>query len=152
MSATFSAINVETRLEIRDLLSRFCHALDRNLPRQWNDIFTPDAVIDAPKLGRFAGRAEIAKIPDMVQEKGGGAWRHFLHNIYIDLADNGRDLLIAAYCTVSDWRTQGNVIRCWDLSARITRRRGLRIVALTLTMVGDERLSPPKATSQTISD
>lgn len=149
---TFSAINVETRLEIRDLLSRFCHALDRNQLKQWNDIFTSDAVIDAPKLGKFSGREEIAKIPPLVQEKGNGAWRHFLHNIYIDLAENSRDLLVAAYCTVSDWRTQGNVIRCWDLSIRITKRRGWKIAALTMTIVGNEMTPQVQKSLNAISD
>jgi hypothetical protein len=152
MGATFSAINIETRLEIRDLLSRFCHSLDRNMTQQWNELFTFDAIVDAPKLGRFVGIEEIGEILGLVQQKGCGAWRHFLHNVYIDLTEDSRDLLVAAYCTVSDWRTQGNVVRCWDLNARITKRRGWKIAALSLTPVCTDAPAPPQTAMEAASN
>lgn len=97
MSA-FSAIDLQTRLEVQDLLSRFCHALDHNAVDRWAKLFTTDGYIDAPRLGCFKGREEIIKIPEMVHELGGGAWRHYLNNVYIERAEDNRDLKVEAYC------------------------------------------------------
>ena len=144
MTVTFSAIDIGTRLEVRDVLARFCHALDRHMLKEWAALFTFDACVDAPRLGRFCGIEEVSKIPGLVRAQGGGSLRHFLHNVCIDRSENDRDLLVAAYCTVSDWSKKGNVIRCWDLSARLSyqRPRGWKIAELRLTAVCPEEAAP----------
>lgn len=135
MSVSFSAIDLQTRLEVQDLLSRFCHSLDRNLIKEWTELFTEGAHIDAPRFGCFSGRSEIARIPGLVRENGKGCWRHYLSNMYMDRAADSRDVLVEAYCTVSDWSSKGNVVRSWDLSARVGKRRGWRIISLRLSPV-----------------
>lgn len=148
MSAIFSSISLETRLELRDLLSRFCHALDHNKTNEWIDLFSLDAIVDAPRLGMFKGREEIARIPVLVHEIGGGGWRHFLHNVYFERAGGDRDFLAQAYCTVSDWRTRGNVVRCWDFSARISKRRTCKIIDLTMKSCSDGPVAVPETVQQ----
>lgn len=133
----FSAIDLQTRLEVQDLLSRFCHALDHNKVETWVRLFALEGYIDAPRLGCFSGREEIMKIPEMVRAQGGGAWRHYLNNMYIDHVEGSRDLRVEAYCMVSDWRQAGHVVRCWDFSARVGKRRDLKIISLKLTPVTD---------------
>jgi hypothetical protein len=135
--SAFSAIDLQTRLEVQDLLSRFCHALDHNAVDRWAKLFTTDGYIDAPRLGCFKGREEIIKIPEMVHELGGGAWRHYLNNVYIERAEDNRDLKVEAYCMVSDWRKAGHVVRCWDFSAVVGKRNGLKFVSLLLKPVLD---------------
>lgn len=135
MSVSFSAIDLQTRLEVQDLLSRFCHSLDRNLTKEWIDLFPEGAYVEAPRFGKFTGRTEIAKIPGLVRENGKGCWRHYLSNMYMDRAPDSRDVLVEAYCTVSDWSTKGNVVRSWDISARVGKRRGWKIVSLRLSPV-----------------
>ncbi|MEL7480419.1 MAG: nuclear transport factor 2 family protein [Pseudomonadota bacterium] len=48
--------NLSDRIEIQDLLTRYCHAIDQ---RNWDaldDIFTPDAHIDYTATGGIAGQ------------------------------------------------------------------------------------------------
>lgn len=135
MAISFSAIDLQTRLEVQDLLSRFCHALDRNMVKDWVELFTEDGYVDAPRFGRFDGRDEIARLPDLVHEHGKGCWRHYLNNMYMDRLGDSRDLRVEAYCTVSDWSKKGNVVRSWDFSAHVGKRRGWKIIGLTLSAV-----------------
>lgn len=143
MSVSFSAIDLQTRLEVQDLLSRFCHALDRNLEKEWIELFPEDGLVVAPRFGSFSGRAEIARIPGLVREHGKGCWRHYLGNMYMDRASDRRDVLVEAYCTVSDWSGTGNVVRSWDLSARVGKRRGWKIISLRLSPVTAHEASAP---------
>ncbi|MDX3909828.1 MAG: nuclear transport factor 2 family protein [Sphingobium sp.] len=135
MGISFSAIDLQTRLEVQDLLSRFCHALDRNMTKEWIELFPEDGCVEAPRFGTFCGRAEIARLPDLVREHGKGCWRHYLNNMYMDRMPDSRDLQVEAYCTVSDWSKKGNVVRSWDFSARVGKRRGWKIVNLLLSPV-----------------
>ena len=54
-------MDAEDRLEIHELISRYCHILDT---RNWTDldkIFLPDSVVDSgPTLGVYRGIAAIA--------------------------------------------------------------------------------------------
>jgi hypothetical protein len=62
-------MDAEDRLEIHELISRYCHILDT---RNWADldkIFLPDSVVDSgPTLGVYRGLDEIA-----------GFWRGYAH-------------------------------------------------------------------------
>lgn len=129
------SIDLKTRLEVQDLVSRFCHALDHNMPTVWASLFSIDAYVDAPRLGYFSGREEISRIPEIVNAQGGGAWRHYLNNIYMDLTDVSHHLRLAAYCMVSDWRKDGHVVRCWDFNAVVGKRNGWKILSLSLKPV-----------------
>ena len=135
MGVCFSEIDLQTRLEVQDLLSRFCHSLDRNMVKEWVDLFPDDGYVEAPRFGAFSGRDEIARIPGLVRENGKGCWRHYLNNMYMDRIVGSRDLRIEAYCTVSDWSAKGNVVRSWDVSARVGKRRGWKIINLLLSPV-----------------
>ena len=54
--------NMSDRLEIQDLLTSYCDAIDS---RNWNaldDIFTPDAIIDYTEAGGAKGTLEEIKL------------------------------------------------------------------------------------------
>jgi 3-phenylpropionate/cinnamic acid dioxygenase small subunit len=74
------------RMEIQDLLYRYCHAVDTKDWDRWKTCFTPDAEIDYTSSGGIAGRlpevatwiAEVLELFSVTQ--------HFLTNTLVTLA------------------------------------------------------------------
>lgn len=102
-----STLDVQTRLDVHELLSRYCHLIDHGAGAAFSDLFTSDAVVEVGDEMRLVGRAEIATVPDMVQQRGGGAWRHQATNVIIDRGDHPRHLRVGAYLLVIDWSNGG---------------------------------------------
>lgn len=84
----FSAIELKTRLEIQDLLNRFCHALQHCDLEIWDSIFSRTATFSSSILGDFQDRAEIRTIPEQVRALGGGSWRFHLFNTVLLPGEN----------------------------------------------------------------
>lgn len=141
MTSVFSSIDLQTRMEVQDLLSRFCQTLDYGQSAEWADLFTPDARVVAPRLGVFSGREELMKIPLMVTDLGKGAWRHVLANVVLNRSTSIKAIDVTAYVMVHDWKNSGTTARCWDFSAHLAKSRSWRIHRLEMRPVADSR--PP---------
>jgi ketosteroid isomerase-like protein len=76
---------ISDRLEIQDLIARYCHAIDRRQLDELDSIFTPDAVIDYTAFG--APRAGLAEMKAFLVEALG------LHSAYYHLAATSRIVL-----------------------------------------------------------
>lgn len=150
--ATFSAIDLKSRFEIQDLLSRFCHSLDRNDAQEWINLFHADSSVTAPRLGTFVGLEAITMIPQMVQDFGGGCWRHYLNNMAMKPLEHGRAVQVDAYCMVSNWKAGGQIIRSWDLRAIVTGARRWRIRSLCLNPVEVSRESRKSDLANDLAD
>lgn len=71
---------ISDRLEIQDLLVRYCHAVDT---RQWDaldDVFTPDAFIDYTAMGGVCGGLEEIKEFLASVMAGFPAFQHLIAN------------------------------------------------------------------------
>lgn len=139
-----STVDLQTKMDVQELLSRFCHFLDHNKATEWSRLFTVDCRIDLDKLGVFQGRDAILEIPRMVNDLGAGHWRHHLSNVMIDRTGSVRELEVNAYCIVTDWGRDGSVVHYADFSARLQNRCHWQIMELTLTSVGAEEKSARK--------
>jgi hypothetical protein len=105
-----SNLDVQTRLDVREVLSRFCHAIDHVDECGWARLFTMDAKFRSALCGDFVGRDEILALPRKMHELGEGYWRHDFTNIVIDRTESHRTLKVRAYCTVTDWSDCGKPV------------------------------------------
>ncbi|MGV3770158.1 MAG: nuclear transport factor 2 family protein [Sphingobium phenoxybenzoativorans] len=131
-----STVDLQTKMEVQELVSRFCHFLDHNNAQEWTRLFTTDCHLDAGSVGIFNGRAAIIGIPELVYAKSAGNWRHHLSNVMIDRTGNARELEIHAYCLVTDWSKKGALISCYDFHARLQNRCHWQIADLKMRPVG----------------
>jgi hypothetical protein len=131
-----STVDLQTKMDIQELLSRFCHFLDHNNATEWARLFTADCRLNCGSMGRFDGRAAISTIPALVQEKGSGTLRHHLSNVMLDRTGNARELEMHAYCLVTDWSRQGAMVACFDFHARLQNRCHWQVAELSMNPVG----------------
>lgn len=97
-----STIDIQTRLDVQELLSHFAHFLDHDRGSCWADLFTTDGVFECADGHRLQGAAELATLPALVSERGHGAWRHMISQIVIERRNTRKDLIVRAYCPVID--------------------------------------------------
>lgn len=130
-----STVDLQTKTEVHELLSRFCHYLDHNKTAEWSQLFTTDAVIDGGYAGLYEGRAEIAQLPEKIALLGGGYWRHHLSNVMFSRTNLAREMEINAYCLTTDWSKEGALVHCSDFRAILKDRCHWQIHNLVLTPV-----------------
>jgi limonene-1,2-epoxide hydrolase len=99
---SLSSVDPVTKLEIHELLSRFCWSLDHDDAEEWGQLYTSDATFSVPGIGEHHGREEILKVPAFFRQKSEGAWRHHFTNIIVDRAASGRELKVRALLTIRD--------------------------------------------------
>ena len=95
--------NIEDRIAITDLFTRYCCALDDGDVPIVVDCFTADAVLESPAIGRIGGRAAIRSFAERfaVRRKDGTQFRHFVTNIAVELAAGGERARATAYLLVA---------------------------------------------------
>lgn len=131
-----------TQQEIESVLLRYATALDE---RNWPDlanVFTPDAVADYQKIGRFEGLESVTGIVSDFLGKCGPT-QHMITNVRIDVDDDhakSRCYLQAIHAGKGSHATQTMTV--WgEYSDRLQRRpEGWRIEYRTLVIkhvVGD---------------
>jgi len=130
-----STVDLQTKMEVQELLSRFCHYLDHYKTTEWSQLFTTDAVIDGGHIGIYEGRAEIARIPERVNEIGGGFWRHHLSNVMFARTSEAKELEVKAYCLTTDWSQGGALVHGFDFQAILKHRCHWQFHNLVLTSV-----------------
>ncbi len=131
----FAAIDSATRLEIQELFGRYCHLVDHDQGAAWAALFTPDGSFTVVGAMRLEGHEQLAGMPGIVQQLGGGKWRHQVTNIVIDPADQADELIVTAYGLVTDWREGGSLASFTDYRIVVRRTTGWRIAELVATPV-----------------
>jgi len=89
-------LSVEDRLEVMDLLARYCQAQDDGSPEDFLACFIPDAEMDVT-YRIVSGAAEMRAFADYFAAKPGRPWRH----------------------TLTTTSIQGDAERCWARSYMI---------------------------------
>ena len=131
----FSAIEFHTRLEVQDLLNRFCYSLERCDRPVWHGVFTRNATFSSTWLGDFHNLDEIALIPALMHERGDGAWRFHMFNLVLFPGVN-RSLLTAKACmAVFDGENQDKPPRLSDCSFKIRHAACWQITHVDATCV-----------------
>ena len=124
------------RLDILDLLARYCHAVDHDDAEGWASLFTPQGVFEVSGVMRLEGRDQLRAMPGIVKEQGGGKWRHQVTNVVIDDGAGADAASVRAYGLVTDWREGGKPVSFTDYEIKLCRLEcGWRIQTLVAHMV-----------------
>ncbi len=77
---------LEDKDDIRDLMTRYCLAIDSGRYDDWVACFTADGVFDSPILGRWQGKIALRQFTEKYKTWTGPAQpRHCVMNILIQL-------------------------------------------------------------------
>lgn len=109
-----STVDMQTRLDIRELLNRYCHYIDHDKGDAWASLFTPNGVFECDAGIRLEGRDQLRTLPGMIQRKGDGKLRHQITNILVDHSANAKEMQVSAYGMVMDWRKGGVPVNFYD--------------------------------------
>ena len=122
-----STIDHQARLDVRELLSRYCQYIDHNQGAAFAELFTHDAVFELSDGTRLTSMDEFRLIPGMVWEMGGGQWRHQITNVVIDRGVTYREVTVTATGLVLDWNRGGAMASCYDYRIEVCRSHAWRI-------------------------
>ncbi|MEW6270531.1 MAG: nuclear transport factor 2 family protein [Thermodesulfobacteriota bacterium] len=79
-----SELSVSDRLEIQELLARYCHCIDRGRWERFPELFTEDCRLDMSQvMGLYEGRAGIQTFVDTLKPLG-IFMRHLVTNVVIE--------------------------------------------------------------------
>lgn len=127
-------LDIEARLEIIELLSRYCHLVDSNEGDAWAALFTEDGVFDVPKVIRLAGTAQLRSMPGVVATQGAGKWRHQITNVVAEPGDEPDTAIVRAYGLATDWARGGAPFAFSDYRIILRRVAGLWRIANLVAM------------------
>lgn len=102
-----STVDVQTRLDINELLNRYCHYLDHGQGDEWAGLFTRDALFEIKGHHQLEGQEELRTLPPLISSRANGMWRSQITNILIDHGPGRKELLVRAYGLVTDWGNDG---------------------------------------------
>ena len=114
-----STIDIQTRLDVNELLSHFSHFLDHDRGACWADLFTTDGVFECADAVRLAGAAELATLPSLVHERGHGSWRHLITQVVIERSPARKELSVHAYCPVIDMDQNSSLAAFYDFDFKL---------------------------------
>lgn len=132
-----STIDLQTRLDVHELLARFSHFLDHGRGACWAELFTTDGVFECHAGERIEGMAALAELPGRVGALGGGNWRHIVTGIIVDRLPGRKDLVARAYGPVVDMGQAGALAAFYDYEFTLRLAARWRIKHAKVTQVGD---------------
>jgi hypothetical protein len=98
----FSSVDPTTKMELHELLSRWCWSIDHLDLEEWEQLFTIDARYTIPGMDPLEGREAILSVPQRMRDKSDGNWRHHFTNVIVDRAASGREMKLRAFLTIRD--------------------------------------------------
>ena len=131
-----STINMQTRLDVQELLSHFSHFLDHDRGACFAELFTGDGVFECIDGKCLRGSAELATLPSLVYERGHGAWRHLISATVIERADTRKGLTVKAYCPVVDMDQNSSIAAFYDFEFTLRFTSRWRISHALVNRVG----------------
>jgi hypothetical protein len=134
--ACISTLDHQTRLDVHELLARYCQFMDHDRGECWASLFTADGVFEKASGFRLEGTQELATFPAKIHAVGGGCWRHVVTNVTIDRCPNHKDVIVNAYVMVMDWAEGGKPVGLCDTRMVVRRANAWRIARVDATPVG----------------
>jgi hypothetical protein len=131
-----STIDIQTRLDVEELLSHFSHFLDHDNGTCWADLFTTDGIFECADGNRLQGTAALATVPSLVKQSGRGAWRHIITAVVIERRNTRKDLAVHAYCPVIDMNQGSALAAFYDFDFTLRFASRWRISHALATRVG----------------
>ena len=131
---SLSIQHISDRLEIQDILTRYCYAVDDRNWDRYRQLFTPDAVIDDTVTGGIKSGVE-EHIPYMKKALSKVLLsQHAISTTLVEL--NGNEAAVRAHCScplvLDTGETNGHVMfqGLWYRSSLIRTREGWKIRSL----------------------
>lgn len=119
-----NGITSDDRVAIAELFARYCHSVDHGDTAGWTALFTPDGVFEVAGAIRLEGQAQVAAMPGVVTEHGGGKWRHQITNIIVAPGPDENVAQVSAYGLVTDWGNGGKPASFTDYTITLQRDAG----------------------------
>jgi|SRR5579863_3132656 len=131
------AIDVAAQIEIGELYSRYCHAIDQQQSDAWVDTFTEDGVFESPRFGRFSGREALHKFTKLYRDSLGGARTlHLSHNRLSKIeGDAATSYCDFTYYHAKDAKIQAESVGFYTDVLKLTPQ-GWRFARRTVTIMG----------------
>lgn len=102
------ADEIAARLEINEVLARYCHALDRRDWPAFRNVFTEDATLDFSAFGGPKGNvAELEAFLRPVLDSLAGS-QHMTSTVMVDFDDDGADVRSTAIVPMTAADGDGN--------------------------------------------
>jgi hypothetical protein len=134
--ACISTIDIQTRLDVQELLSHFSHFLDHNQGTCWAELFTVDGVFECADGSRLRGTSDLSTVPAKVYANGGGVWRHLITAVVIKRVNTRKDLVVQAYGPVIDMNQASAMAAFYDYSFTLRFGSSWRIAHALARRVG----------------
>jgi 3-phenylpropionate/cinnamic acid dioxygenase small subunit len=113
-------VSVEDRLEVNDILARYCWHVDEGDAEEWADLWTEDGVFAGVTPEPIRGREQLKFVPGTSLS---GGCRHNLINVVIDYGDTEDEITVRCYNLVFSWMA-GGAINCNAVALYKLVRRG----------------------------
>lgn len=124
-------IDLQARLDLHELLARYCHRVDHGDADGWAALFTSDGVFEVAGVMRLQGTEQLRTMPGTVAEHGGDKWRHQITSIVVEPGDTADSATVDAYGLVTNWGDGGKLVTFTDYHIDMLRVGGAwRIAAL----------------------
>lgn len=117
-------IDLQSRLELHELLARYCHRVDHGDADGWAALFTSDGVFEVAGVMRLQGSEQLRAMPGTVTEHGGGKWRHQITSIVVEPGATADRATVDAYGLVTDWNDGGKLVTFTDYRIDMLRVGG----------------------------
>lgn len=130
------SIDLAARLDVQELLARFCHVVDHADARGWRELFTHDACISCSAGGMVQGSADIAALLDQITQCAGPQMRHLIIATVFDRGTTWRDLKVTAYGPVLDLAQGGAIAGFYDYEFHLRLSDHWRIRSMVAQQVG----------------
>ncbi len=131
-----STIDLQTRLDVHELLSHFSHFLDHNQGASWAELFTLDGVFECSDGSRLRGSVDLATVPAKVSARGQGLWRHLITAVMISRNETRKALTVRAYGPVIDMSQSGALAAFYDYEFTLKFTSSWRIASAMAHRVG----------------
>jgi hypothetical protein len=129
-------LDVSDRIEIEELLARYCHRVDHDDAEGWAALFTHDGSFEVLGAMRLQGTEQLRTMPGIVSTQGGGKWRHQITSIATEAGAEPGTARLQAYGLVTDWRDGNKLMAFTDYDMHLSRVDGSwRIKTLAATGV-----------------
>ena len=129
-------LDVVDHIAIQTLFAHYCHRVDHGDAAGWAALFMPDGRFEVVGAMILEGTAQLAAMPGIVAQHGGGTWRHQVTNIAATTGDDADTADVVAYGLVTDWQDGGKPVSFTDYRIALRRVDGAwRIATLVATPV-----------------
>lgn len=93
-------IAIEDRMEITDVLARYCWHVDEGETEEWVDLWTDDGVFAGISKEPKRGREQLKEVPPRALAAGS---RHKVVNLLMEYGDTDDDIIVRGYSLVTSW-------------------------------------------------